>query len=290
MNGPNFILIGVQKSGTTSLYNWLGQHPDVYANELIKDYNYFCNDELLSLSRDYFGRFFKNVSDERILMHGFPNYIYFYKNSAANIYKFNKNIKLLLILRNPIERAYSAYWEAKKTALEDSKSFEEALSRESSYIVNGNMKEKGALTYVDHGYYSRQIEGYYKYFSKEQIKIIFFEDLKRNPDKTVGQVFSFMNIDNKFKPNFSIKNSSALPRSVVMQRIFQSLTMPKFIKPFVPPSVSSKIKISLIRKLNVKPFQYAQMKQETRNFLVSTFKDDIKRLEKILDVDLSHWQ
>jgi hypothetical protein len=129
MNLPNFILIGVQKAGTTSLYDWIAQHPDVYGPKGMKDFPFFCNDEYYKNGLKWFSKFFRDHHGEKIIFHGYVNYIY-NNMSAQRIYDYKKDIKLLLILRNPIERAYSAFWYMRKIGIETLKTFEEAIDIE----------------------------------------------------------------------------------------------------------------------------------------------------------------
>ena len=166
---PNTILIGAQKAGTTSLYDWIGQHPDVLAPSSMKDYHFFCNQENLKLGLNWFSKSFHKHVREKIILHGFVNYIYQAKLAAPNIYRFNKEAKLLLILRNPIDRSYSAYWDARKVAREPIDTFEEAIKKEEERLCSSDLNILNSLTYLDHGNYSRQIKEYLNYFSREQI-------------------------------------------------------------------------------------------------------------------------
>ena len=110
--------------------------------------------------------------DNQIILHAYVNYIFFCESAAKRIYEFDPNIKLLLILNNPIDRAYSAFWEAKKVGVESIDSFDEAIKLDKQRL-NGNYREQASLTYLSHGLYSQQIETYFKYFNQNNLKIIF---------------------------------------------------------------------------------------------------------------------
>ena len=287
---PNVILLGAQKAGTSSLYNWLSQHPDIFAPDGMKDYNFFCNKENLQLGVKWFSKSFVRHTNQNIILHGHVNYIFYADSAASNIYNFNKDIKLILILRNPIERSYSAYWDARKVALEDVDNFEDAIKKEEERMSSGDSKQLDLLTYLEHGYYSKQIKEYLKYFSRDQIKIIFFEDLKNHPKNTVQDVFSFLKVEKDFCPVFEKVNLAGLPRSILLQRLLQKIKIPRVIKGFISTNYTSKIKTKLIREFNVRKLEYPKMKNETRNVLLSRFSNEIDELEELLDVNLNHWR
>src|SRR5690554_2130252 len=103
----NVFLVGAQKAGTTSLYEWLGQHPDIEAPQEIKDYHFFTNEALFDKGVPQLERFYS--ADKPVRVHSAVNYLYFYKEAAARIYEYNKEAKIIICLREPVARAISAY-------------------------------------------------------------------------------------------------------------------------------------------------------------------------------------
>ena len=289
MKLPNAILIGAQKAGTTSLYDWLGQHPDIFADKGMKEYNYFANNELYCEGDKWFQRAFKKHGNEKIILHGYVNYIYFSDISAKRIFQFNNQCKIIVVLRNPIDRAYSAYWDAKKVAREESITFEEAIKKEPIYLKKGTLEEQSHLTYLDHGYYTKQLTDFYKYFKKEQIKVILFDDLVQEPSKIMQELFNFLEVDNNFCPDFKVQNEAGLPRSIVVQKILQNIKVPKIIRKNLPQNITSSFKTYLIRQLNIKKVTYPKLSNETRVYLNKLYKDEVYKLEKMIHKDLSHW-
>lgn len=163
---PNTFLIGVQKSASTSLYDWVSQHPDVCGNLGVKDLSFFVKDELYKKGLNYLSEMFLNTyNGEKIVFHGSVEYI-FYKKGLLRIKKNIPDAKFILILRNPLDRLISAYNSWKKLQVEDENniliaSIDKRLERSSS--DDYNIKSK--LTYIDHGLYSRQLETLYSLFS-----------------------------------------------------------------------------------------------------------------------------
>lgn len=289
MSLPNTILIGAQKAGTTSLYDWLAQHPNIFADKGMKDYNFFANDEIYEEGLKWFEKAFKNHKNEEVILHGHVNYIYFSDISASRIRKLNKNSKIIVVLRDPIQRAYSAYWDAKKVAKENASSFEEAIKKEITYLQDGTLNERATLTYIDHGYYAKQLSIFYNYFEKEQIKIILFDDLVKNSSEVLKETFTFLEVENTFNPNFSVKNEAGLPRSIIIQKILQSIKMPKILRKILPINLISSVKTYLIRNLNMKKVRYPEMDAKIKKDLQKIYTKDIHQLEKMIDKDLSSW-
>jgi hypothetical protein len=286
MNLPNFILIGVQKAGTTSLYDWIAQHPDVYGPKGMKDFPFFCNDEYYKNGLKWFSKFFRDHHGEKIIFHGYVNHIY-NNMSAQRIYDYKKDIKLLLILRNPIERAYSAFWYMRKIGIETLKTFEEAIDIEDKR-KSGNYRERNNLTYIDHGFYYKQLMNFYKFFSKSQIFIAFFEDIKENRENLIKKIYNFLEVDENFVPLFNVENPSGVPRIGLIQRILSKKIAPPYIKDLIPLDKRILIK-DFLMNLNVKKVNYSPIKLETKRNLINTYRDEILRLEDLLGIDLSGW-
>lgn len=286
MNLPNFILIGVQKAGTTSLYDWIAQHPDVYGPKGMKDFPFFCNDEYYKNGLKWFSKFFRDHHGEKIIFHGYVNHIY-NNMSAQRIYDYKKDIKLLLILRNPIERAYSAFWYMRKIGIETLKTFEEAIDIEDKR-KSGNYRERNNLTYIDHGFYYKQLINFYKFFSKSQIFIAFFEDIKENRENLIKKIYNFLEVDENFVPLFNVENPSGVPRIGLIQRILSKKIAPPYIKDLIPLDKRILIK-DFLMNLNVKKVNYSPIKLETKRNLINTYRDEILRLEDLLGIDLSGW-
>lgn len=286
---PNTILIGAQKAGTTSLYNWLGQHPDVLAPEGMKDFDYFCNEKIFQRGLKWFSKNYRTHKDEKVILSGHVSYLYFSKISSKRLFEFNPNLKLIVVLRNPIDRAYSAYWDAKKVAREKCVTFEEAINEEPKRL-NGTYQERMALTYLAHGLYSEQLKDFLTVFPANQIFVLLFEDLVKKPKESIASIFKYLNIKNSFVPTIKKKNSSGIPRSVFLQRILQKARMPELLKGIIPGEKYYNLKTKLIREWNVKKIDYPQMDDNTKRKLNEYFKEEINSLENLLKIDLAHWK
>ena len=175
---PNFLIIGVPKAGTTSLYYWLKQHPEVYMSP-IKEPHYFSqigNKDHITDWDDYL-RLFEGVKDEKIIGEASTSYFHFYEKAIPLIKnKLGKNVKLLLILRNPIERAWSHYQYYIKLGRERN-SPKIALSR---FYTLKNDPWGLEQPYLELGFYSSAIKNWQDEFN-DNLKIMLFESMRDNP-------------------------------------------------------------------------------------------------------------
>lgn len=228
----NTFIIGAQKAGTTSLYNWLGQHPDIDAPKIIKDYNFFRNDNYFKKGYGYLESFYNQKS--QIKLNAAVNYMFFDELCAKRIFEYNPQAKIIVCLREPIQRAISAYKYFVRTLREEN-SFHEALNRE----LKGELstpEELGDNTYIKHGLYYDQIQTFLKYFPKKQIKFLFFEELtnQEKQNSLMVDILSFLEIDSDFKFSFVHLNASGYPKSKQLNYLIRKSQFSKAIKSLLP--------------------------------------------------------
>lgn len=211
---PTFLIIGVQKGGTSSLHHYLLQHEDIVAPKL-KELHYFDNFKMDSI-QNYLSLFPKYFFKNKISFESTPRYIYF-PGTAERIYKFNPKMKFIILLRNPVERAYSA-WNMYRQMSRNTKlinffkdleksdprqkiysflykekfpTFEECVESE---ILSLKKEDNIEPSIVRRGYYKNQIEIYLQFFDKNQFIFIESDELKRRPKKVLRNICYFLNI------------------------------------------------------------------------------------------------
>jgi hypothetical protein len=188
----NFIVTGVQKAGTTALFQYLKKHPDISMSSK-KELHFFSSDPFPEDDYESYHSFFDWEGD---FVRGeiTPRYSYV-KESVQRIHAYNPHIKLILILRNPIERAFS-HWNMRMQKKEVPNSFLDCLKAE---ILRMNFPEKfGQIPeddYIRRGYYAEQIERIYTFFNKEQILILKYEEFRDNQASTLTSIFNFLGVD-----------------------------------------------------------------------------------------------
>jgi hypothetical protein len=196
---PDFLIIGVVKGGTTSLYQYLAQHPDILIPTK-KEIRYFGQYGQYNGLKWYLNHFpLKSEMHNKITFEATPSYISAGAKSAKQVADLFPKMKCILILRDPVKRAFShwAFYQKHSKQIKeygfllDTRSFSEAVEEE----LNTPETVKGIHTYIKRGLYADQLKSWYQYFDKEKILIIDFDDLKFNPKSILKDVAIFLNIE-----------------------------------------------------------------------------------------------
>ncbi|ADG12893.1 sulfotransferase [Methanocaldococcus infernus ME] len=297
---PNFLIVGAAKSGTTSLYHYLKEHPEIYMSP-IKEPKFITSnflkfpfqgigDHLVERSiiktwEDY-TKLFSKVKNEKAIGEASADTLYYYKNSIKYIKKYLGEPKIIIILRNPIDRAFSAYLHL----LRDNReylTFEEALKVEKKRI---KLNWDFIWHYKNVGFYYKQVKAYMKYFS--EVKIYLYDDLKKDTLKVVQDIYKFLEVNDSFVPT-SIKikfNVSGIPKNRFLHRFLtQPNPLKSVIKPFAKALIPKDMREKIMNKLIQINLEKLQMKPETRSYLKNLYRKDILRLQDVIERDLSHW-
>ena len=219
---PDFIIIGVMKSGTTSLFDYLKQHPRIYGSRK-KEIHYFDwnHGKKANWYRSYFP--FRHVqSNGYITGEASPLYILL-PPVAQRIYSFLPEVKLIAILRNPTDRALSHYYHAVKSGHEKM-SIMEALNAEEDRtkaswdkVLSGDCSYDHAIiwfTYKQRGLYLQQIQHYLQYFPREHLLIESTENLQANPDETLSRIFTFLGVEPCHLSHLVMRNKNTNKKEV----------------------------------------------------------------------------
>lgn len=200
----NFIICGTQKGGTTALDAYLREHPEI-CMAICKETHFFDSEANFSGgSPDYskYHTLFKPMKRHQILGEATPVYMYWI-DSPKRIWHYNPNMKLIILLRNPIDRAFS-HWNMERLRGADTLSFWEAITNEGKRCREALPHQHRVYSYIDRGFYLEQLRRVWSYFARNQVLIIKSEDLGRMPDETLNGICSFLEV-NKFK-NISVKH------------------------------------------------------------------------------------
>lgn len=300
MGLPNFIIIGAGRAGTTSLYYYLGQHPEVFLSP-VKETRFFAFDTGLTGERSPFPtsvdlfevrswEAYQRLFDGRTPSHraaGEASPIYlFWPGAAERIAHRLPDVKLLAILRDPVERAYSSYMKYVRDGVEP-RTFEQVIDDE----LTGPkpVPEIGQCTAVLNGYYHRHLSEYLARFPRQNIAIFFYDDLEARPLDTMADVFRFIGVDADFKPDVSIRyNVSGVAKKGVAGKVLRKNRLTRLVRRTVPEPLLRAPYRALTNLMNrnlVKP----AIAPETRARLVNLYRDDILRLQDLTGRDLSAW-
>ncbi|MEP2025005.1 MAG: sulfotransferase domain-containing protein [Reichenbachiella sp.] len=289
-NLPNFLIVGAAKSGTTTLYDCLRQHPEIYLPEK-KECKYFSGiientgpgDEYRNKKRtrtwEEYIKYFNEVKNEAAIGEATPDYLYYYKPTITSIHdKLGRQTKIIIILRHPIERAYSAYLHNRRDMIEDL-DFTNALKAEEDRI-----EKNYALMwrYKDAGLYYNQVRAFKEAF--DEVLILTQEELKEHFQETMEKIFLFLNVDAHFHPQVKKLNATGEPSA--LKKYLSKSPMLKEVKKFMPSFIKKMIKSNLDkRSLEKKP-----MSDSDRQHLANYFENDIFQLSEYLGSDIISWK
>jgi len=300
MQLPNFFIIGAAKAGTTALYDMLAQHPEIYMSQ-VKEPRFFATvgepplypgpagDFLrrVTVWRPHeYAMLFAGVTDQRAI--GEASAIYMRLPLAAQrIRQSLPKSRLIAILRQPAERAYSNYTFMRQHGIEPESSFEAALSQEDARAQAGWYP---GIYYQKNGYYHAQLTDYYALFPREQIKVVLHEDLRDTPQALLRDLFRFLDVAENFAPEIRRSNVTLTPKN---RRLHQLATHPtqveeraKFLPAFAQRTLVSGLQ-RVDSQFNLAPPPL--LDPETRACLTEEYREDILKLQELIGRDLSLW-
>lgn len=288
---PNLFIVGSQKAGTSSLRDWLNQHPDVWFLMNLEP-NLFADDvegcEDYTDKKWYLSLFPKDAKEKYV---GEKSARYLYsRESAKRIKKFNPNAKIIIILREPAEMIFSSFRHLRSSGLEPIKDFRRALSLEEERKKKLGTKFLRNFFYKESADYYPQIKRYIDAFGKKNVKVVLLEEIKKNPQKVYDEICEFLKI-RKFSPNFKILNvTDKAPKNSFYAWTFYFLNnLPKHLKDFIRIISSQKMR-DLIKRKGLKDTEkHPKMEDYKRKKLNLYFFNNIKKLEKLIEKDLSIW-
>lgn len=291
MTLPNFIVIGAAKSGTTALYWYLAEHPSVFMSP-VKETNYFAygldeQGRLLYRHPDFHRYPIKTVRQYEALFAaagrakaiGEVSPIYLEcPQSAGRIREQLPSARLVCILRQPVERAYSdyqMYLRSNGRRLDPARD----LSADSEWAQPDSH-------WMQIGRYHEQLSRYFERFPREQIHVFLFDDLKRAPLSAVQEVYRFLGVDSSFAPDFDTPhNIGGMPASRFLEGVFTSRAIRKSVGHWVPKGAANWVRRLRTRNLRPAP----QLPAELRASLNRQFREDISRTSELLGRSLDHW-
>jgi Sulfotransferase domain len=190
----DFILAGAQKSGTTALHYFLAKHPKITMGDQ-QEMHFFDNDRMFAGPIDYeqLHKHYPLLVSSSIAGDCTPSYIY-HEPASERIWNYNPKIKVLILLRNPAERAF-AHWNMQRFKRREPLDFFDAVREEKTRIYGAPADEARRFAYVDRGFYTRQLERLSQFFPREQVKVVKFEEFREKQRETLASIFSFLGLD-----------------------------------------------------------------------------------------------
>ena len=284
-NQPNFMVVGAAKSGTTSLCNYLAQHPQVFVTNP-KEPHFFVKEKPIGKTvrtwEEYL-ELYDGAEKFQARGEGSVGYLYCWEEASARIKEFLPSCKIIIILRNPIERAYSMYWHNVRDGRENL-SFEEALQAEEMRVRHC---WEMSYHYTRLGFTAKAVEHYFGVFGRDNVHVVVYESFLKNMKQEMMQTFKFLGVDEYLECDYKHLNKSGMPRNIWLHGFLNGAhTINKFVRGLTPMWFRIYVK-QTIQPLNMK--KAPEMNVETRDCLASLYEKDVHLLSCLLGCDLSGW-
>jgi len=285
---PNFFIVGTPKAGTTSLYYYLEEHPEVYMSstketnyfsyEEIKSQGLFYNEEHIITIEQYLSQF-DGVTTEKAIGEASVSYL-FYPSVPEKIKAFNPAAKIIMILRNPVDRGFSHYLMDKRLGFVNT-SYEEIVNTKGTNSKLGLYYQQ----YVSLGLYYEQVKRYLSVFGERQVKILYFEDVANNLQHVIKDLYSFLEVKEDYSFDTTKKhNTFENAKNPLIARLYAQKNLRSMLKFVMNDKVQTRVKRLFFSK-DDKPSLSPQLKQA----LINIYKDDIYKTSGLLQKDLSAW-
>ena len=298
MNGmPQFLLIGAARAGTTAIYSYLRQCPDIFMPRL-KEPNFFAFEGQTLACRgpgaDYINNSVTRLAEYRdlfatsppgaVLGEASPLYL-FADQAAARIRHHAPEARLVVVLRNPVDQAFSHFMYATKQRIEPLTDFVAALAAEDQRMADGWQPLFG---YSRFPRYAEQLARYLALFPRDQILIRLYEEFERDPATLMQDILGHIGVTSGFRPDMAVKhNAGGVPKNRIFQDfLMKSNPVTRAIGLVVPQETRLRIRDRLAG-FNLKRDE--TMPPEARAILLNRLGDQIKALQPMIDRDLSAW-
>lgn len=297
MGLPDFLIIGAAKAGTTSLYYYLKEHPQIFMSGF-KEPNFFSFDgakdshlgdqaykQIRSRAVTDFTAYqalFEQTSSAIAVGEASTYYLHF-ETAAARIRRHIPHVKMICILRDPAERAYSAFLMRKRENEEPCRDLLQAIQDKDTRIRNGWDE------YIKPGFYWQHLSRFLEKFSPAQLKIYLYEELNFETLRVVRELYRFLGVDESFVPNISARyNVSGIPRKPLLHALTKSYPAWDVIGRFLPTGMQ---RFLVTRATHVKSRNLDRpgLPQQIRHELIALYREDIMKLQQLIQRDLTKW-
>lgn len=299
MTLPNFLIIGAAKSGTSALYRYLRQHPEIYMSP-VKEPHFFSyenappnaqgpDDFVNSAITDIkaYTALFDEVTTEKAIGEASPTYIHL-PRAVARIYHYVPKTKLIAILRHPADRAFSAYMHVVRDQRETAVDFAQALKLEQARIA----QNWGPIWhYTGVGYYFKHLKRYYDQFDTSQIRVYLYDDFTANSNHVLQDIFQFLEVNESFIPDMTIKaNVSGVQKSKISTLMINTFfNKPNPVRYAARRLIPEDTRWRFTTKARNRNLERLIIPAAIRVELTDLFREDILQLQELIGRDLSHW-
>ncbi len=291
---PNFMILGAAKAGTTTLFNLMKQHPQVHM-PFTKEPMFFSHDDNYRRGLDWYRRtYFRKAGTCPVRGEATPHYLYWSEKVAERIRQAyqGRTIRFVVIFRDPVDRAYSWYWNMVREGREDLP-FEAALEAEPRRLQENasRLRRTGSMTY---GYargscYASALKPFLDLFPRQDFHFLIQEDLNRDFSHALPRLMKFLDLDAGITLRQMTSNPATMPRNPRLQSLLQRQSdIREILKALIPLRLRYAIKTRLL-SANARPMPYHELDAGLEASLRSQLAPEIRRLEAMIGRDLSAW-
>ena len=292
---PNFLLIGAAKGGTTSLHYALDQHPQIYMSEMKEPSFFWAYEQQVRLtgpgaevmkhryvdSLENYQRLFDGVTTQKAVGESSVRYLC-HPPAPRLIHQFIPQAKLLVILRQPAERAFSSFVHYRRDGMEPCADFAEAIAQDRQGMRDGWTFGR----YLSEGFYFKALQRYLEYFERPQMHISLFEDLQADSQALICSIFQFLEVDDSFFVDLSHHhNASGVIRNPLVRMLW---TRSNALRAAVRPLFSERLRHRAAERV-FQDVEKLHFSPDLRAELAEYYRQDIQQLQDLLQRDLSHW-
>ncbi len=290
MRLPDFLIIGSAKSGTTTLYQYLKDHDSLYLSS-IKEPCFFARDPVYSQGLEWYSSLFEDAKPDQICGEASTDYTKYteYPETAKRIFNTIPRVKMIYIMRHPVDRTYAHYKHMVYRHRNDPQvksTFEKEIQEQSICLDASN--------------YLMQIDKYLKFFPRESFLFLLMEDLIKEPSNTLNKILSFLNVESKITINPGEKRVANSSKKFFEDTIRSKITQPLKKVPGLEiianllgqnfrDKVYKELRESYYGKKVVDKYVVPPLNLETRKYLIEYFREPNEKLSQFLNRDLSHW-
>lgn len=287
---PHFLGLGAQKAGTTSLFRYLHDHPQIFIPDS-KEVNFFFRDHVYKRGIAFYETKFPNkAASGKVLGEISPNYLY-HNICIDRIKQHIPKLKFIILIRNPIDRAYSNYWMEVLRGNEHL-SFREAIHQEQRRIALG-INEKNRFSYVHRGFYYQQIKAYMEAFRDSEFLILLSEDLRTDRIATLKKTYRFLGVADTYEPtqiNKEYHKASDVKWSWLNHHLKNPTKTRTFFKILFPTMQLRSFLRRHLNRINSHSFTPPPVDPDIRADLAHVFFQSNMMLSDLVGRDLSHWK
>ncbi len=289
----NVLIIGAARSGTTSIYEYMKKHEQICFSK-IKEIHFFSVNELYNRGKNYYHNFFSPQKTTKVFASA-DTYLFIANiKTIQRIYDYNPQMKFIIMLRNPVERAFSGYQYAVNNGyLNEKTSFIESIENEKNLLQNNiSIIQQNNLCNAYQSKYFFHLKRWMEIFPEKNFLLLKTNDLKQKPDFILQQISKFLNIDKFIPPKNFVANKAHSVKSKKLEQILlnRDLFIRRLTRKLFPEKLKQKIfdsgiidKLHNINKAN-KPQKKISKKE--KQYAQNLFSEDLHKLNDFFNINL----